>query len=144
MALSIRIVKARILRATIFAAISTLYLMSAAGCGDALNKGKVGDSCATHTDCGSGLVCDCRTKTCMEVGTGNPSCGIPDAGPPSDAYVPDASLIDGGDDAGGNHDGEAMGDGATEDALFADGASEDGALEDGTLEDGETSVDATP
>ena len=139
MALLIRIVKA-----SVFASVFLLYCAWAAGCGDALNKGKIGDSCSTHTDCGSGLVCDCPSKTCMEVGTGNPSCGIPDAGPPGDAYVPDASLIDAGDDSGITQDGEAPGDGSLEDALFEDGAIEDGALEDGAMGDGETSVDATP
>lgn len=89
------------------------------GCKKSINQKNEGDSCSTHSECKSGLVCDCTTRTCVPQGQGDVRCELPDAGWP-DAAIIDASLIDAAPPDAVTGDASVLGDADTADASIMD------------------------
>ena len=106
-------------------AASLALLPSGTGCKKAINHKGEGESCSTHSECKTGLVCDCATRTCLPRGQGDVRCVLPDAGWP-DASVIDAAVIDAALPDAETSDASVMADAQTADAsVTADAATVD-------------------
>jgi hypothetical protein len=94
------------------------------GCKKGINQKNEGESCSTHSQCKSGLVCDCSTRTCLPQGQGDVRCELPDASWP-DAAIIDAAVIDAALEDAATGDASVMDDADTTDASVMDAATVD-------------------